>query len=227
MQFRDDGNGRFTLIATTDEDRLTLRRYAGQARVNKLVGSTGSLHIESITLKDDENTQDREDAERWRALLSSAMIAKKAAPLCKAAPSPSAEDCSYHWLHSERSMEPSIAQWVKGAGPGQVGAWLGIGEGGTISPAEMERRGWEYLGPVDGASRPRSKYLDDPEPAYLDGCGCRRCDTARKKAANIPIRTARFIVCETCGHKRCPHATDHRHACTGSNEPGQPGSDYE
>ena len=32
-------------------------------------------------------------------------------------------------------------------------------------------------------------------------------------------------ACE-CGNKRCPHATDHRHACTGSNEPGQPGSVY-
>jgi hypothetical protein len=35
-----------------------------------------------------------------------------------------------------------------------------------------------------------------------------------------------FIACETCGNKRCPHATDHRLACTGSNEPGQPGSRY-
>ena len=35
-----------------------------------------------------------------------------------------------------------------------------------------------------------------------------------------------MIVCETCGNKRCPHATDHRHQCTDSNERGQLGSIY-
>lgn len=34
----------------------------------------------------------------------------------------------------------------------------------------------------------------------------------------------RMILCSICGNKRCPHATDHRHACTNSNEYGQPGS---
>lgn len=33
-----------------------------------------------------------------------------------------------------------------------------------------------------------------------------------------------MYLCATCGNKRCPHATDCRHACTGSNEPGQRGS---
>jgi hypothetical protein len=37
----------------------------------------------------------------------------------------------------------------------------------------------------------------------------------------------RMFTCETCGNKRCPHATDHRLACTNSNEPGQKGSRYE
>jgi hypothetical protein len=36
----------------------------------------------------------------------------------------------------------------------------------------------------------------------------------------------RMILCATCGNKRCPHATDHRNACTNSNEPGQVGSSY-
>lgn len=35
-----------------------------------------------------------------------------------------------------------------------------------------------------------------------------------------------FVVCPTCGNKRCPRATDHLNACTGSNEPDQPGSIY-
>jgi ribosomal protein L37AE/L43A len=37
---------------------------------------------------------------------------------------------------------------------------------------------------------------------------------------------ARFIVCPECGNKRCPRASNHVLACTGSNEVGQLGSDY-
>ncbi|WP_175011184.1 hypothetical protein [Burkholderia lata] len=37
----------------------------------------------------------------------------------------------------------------------------------------------------------------------------------------------RMILCQTCGNKRCPHATNHLNACTGSNEPGQKGSSWE
>lgn len=36
----------------------------------------------------------------------------------------------------------------------------------------------------------------------------------------------RMIGCGTCGNKRCPKATNHELVCTGSNAPGQPGSDY-
>ncbi|MDQ0376522.1 hypothetical protein [Amycolatopsis thermophila] len=35
-----------------------------------------------------------------------------------------------------------------------------------------------------------------------------------------------MVVCPDCGNKRCPHATSHTRDCTGSNEPGQPGSQY-
>lgn len=35
-----------------------------------------------------------------------------------------------------------------------------------------------------------------------------------------------FMVCKTCGNKRCPKATDCVLDCTGSNEPGQAGSIY-
>lgn len=37
----------------------------------------------------------------------------------------------------------------------------------------------------------------------------------------------RMILCPDCGNKRCPKATDHKLACTHSNEPGQPGSRYQ
>ncbi len=67
-------------------------------------------------------------------------------------------------------------------------------------------------------------------------CGCLRCivewtrtDTeVRRQIREDPLSSPAimFIVCAICGNKRCPHATDHRHACTGSNAPGQPGSSY-
>lgn len=50
-------------------------------------------------------------------------------------------------------------------------------------------------------------------------CWCRTCRP-------VTISDMRFVVCPECGKKRCPHANDHRNACTGSNEPGQEGSAY-
>ena len=38
--------------------------------------------------------------------------------------------------------------------------------------------------------------------------------------------STRMIVCNQCGNKRCPHASDHKLDCTGSNESGQVGSIY-
>ena len=70
----------------------------------------------------------------------------------------------------------------------------------------------------------------------MSGCQCYRCtkEVVRERPApshelvlgNDP-RLMRMFLCETCGNKRCPHATDHRLDCTGSNEPGQKGSRYE
>lgn len=69
-------------------------------------------------------------------------------------------------------------------------------------------------------------------------CWCRRCEAAARPP--MPCVTGdgaftewflkhhapRFIVCPDCGNKRCPRATAHWLACTSSNDPGQPGSDY-
>lgn len=63
-------------------------------------------------------------------------------------------------------------------------------------------------------------------------CECHRCLRDRDEGEYIervflPAEGTRMIVCQQCGNKRCPHANDHRNACTGSNEPGQPGSAYQ
>ena len=70
----------------------------------------------------------------------------------------------------------------------------------------------------------------------MSECRCYRC--TKERIAKTPpkpdemfgghdMRMARMFLCATCGNKRCPHAADHRLACTDSNEPGQPGSLYE
>lgn len=61
--------------------------------------------------------------------------------------------------------------------------------------------------------------LSAPATTTPEQCWCRTCR---------PITQAdnRMVLCPDCGNKRCPKATDHRNACTGSNEPGQPGSSY-
>lgn len=53
----------------------------------------------------------------------------------------------------------------------------------------------------------------------IPGCSCLTCRP-------LTFSDSRFVVCPECGNKRCPHANDHRNACTGSNEPGQDGSAY-
>jgi hypothetical protein len=63
-------------------------------------------------------------------------------------------------------------------------------------------------------------------------CECHRCLEERNEQVvagegfSFPVSATRMILCPLCGNKRCPHANDHRHPCTHSNAPGQPGSAY-
>lgn len=67
----------------------------------------------------------------------------------------------------------------------------------------------------------------------MGDCPCFRCTKERcavdpgELMFGQPVAMMRMFLCETCGNKRCPHAADHRHACTGSNAAGQRGSLYE
>jgi len=59
----------------------------------------------------------------------------------------------------------------------------------------------------------------------ITGCGCWTCVEAIVSKRPWPDNLMfPFIVCDTCGNKRCPHAEQHDLICTGSNEPGQPGA---
>lgn len=58
-------------------------------------------------------------------------------------------------------------------------------------------------------------------------CGkCHYCLDGVRDGNKLPITLTTMILCSICGNKRCPHATDHRLACNGSNDPNQPGSIY-
>ena len=60
-------------------------------------------------------------------------------------------------------------------------------------------------------------------------CGaCHRCleGVESPHIPGFPILATRMVLCPTCGNKRCPKASDHRLACSGSNEPGQASSVY-
>lgn len=63
------------------------------------------------------------------------------------------------------------------------------------------------------------KIFAERDALNTPDCWCRTCRP-------ITLTDMRFVVCPDCGNKRCPHANDHRNACTGSNEPGQEGSAY-
>jgi hypothetical protein len=80
----------------------------------------------------------------------------------------------------------------------------------------------------------RRKYKDLPEYKYV-GCPCYKCLEADYNSLPREERTELIfwhpvwlmILCETCRNKRCPKASDHLLACSGSNEAGQVGSLYE
>jgi hypothetical protein len=60
-----------------------------------------------------------------------------------------------------------------------------------------------------------------------ENCGrCYNCLKGKVDEDGFPVVITRMIVCNICGNKRCPHATDHNLACTKSNKAGQPGSRY-
>ena len=59
-------------------------------------------------------------------------------------------------------------------------------------------------------------------------CECHACIKEFKiESDGWPLSTMHMILCPKCGNKRCPHASDHRNACTDSNDVGQDGSIYQ
>lgn len=85
-------------------------------------------------------------------------------------------------------------------------------------PAEVRaslddcRKEWDAA--VRAAPAPASVLA----PARLmSACWCATCRP-------VTLLDSRMVLCPTCGNKRCPRASNHRHYCSGSNESGQRGS---
>jgi hypothetical protein len=60
-------------------------------------------------------------------------------------------------------------------------------------------------------------------------CGCITCSAADAddyERLTGDLLFPLFVVCPDCGNKRCPKASHHDNACTGSNGAGQSGSVY-
>ncbi|MDM3328703.1 hypothetical protein OGX69_12765 [Citrobacter sp. Cb130] len=88
----------------------------------------------------------------------------------------------------------------------------------------LEIRGNKPLGWVKDAMREsydacRASMLQTGNSPVTPVCWCSTCRP-------VTMNDMRFVVCPECGNKRCPRASDHNNACTGSNDPGQVSSAY-
>ena len=97
----------------------------------------------------------------------------------------------------------------------------------TLAPPELARI-WSDIAALEAHASQvddRLTELRAERVAAMTSCGCFTCLDKPDAGWRNPI-LVRFIVCPKCGNKRCPRATNHEHACTKSNEPGQSGSRY-
>jgi len=67
------------------------------------------------------------------------------------------------------------------------------------------------------------QQLGASQPAVKSCGNCHKCLKGVTENG-WPVTSQRMIICSACHNKRCPKASDHELECTGSNEPGQPGS---
>lgn len=129
----------------------------------------------------------------------------------------------FHWLRVayEAGNSPAIpdgwAMMPKEPAPGMINAWLS-------EVANFRGHAAGYRAALAAAPDFReivnsstNNFRENAETSTK--CWCHTCRP-------VTISDMRFVVCPECGNKRCPKANDHRHSCTGSNEPGQEGSAY-
>ena len=109
------------------------------------------------------------------------------------------------------AMQAAIDKWGQPAQAAEPVAWLDPWTGTKVTT--------DY----DAYGKHGIPLYTTPQPVAREPqCWCLTC---RPMRFEDPY-SIRMALCPTCGNKRCPKANDHRNTCTGSNEPGQPGSAY-
>ncbi|WP_338815904.1 hypothetical protein WCO32_13695 [Enterobacter hormaechei] len=172
-------------------------------------------HPSEVTLVRPEDDEQAEGA-HWSGWSCQALYAAPPAPVSDSLLSEllsiakRAADEADEFAHAEfsdDSMEHSaaIADWERRAAMLQ-------GAENAESPTTMQ------TAPSLDSSQIIAESPSGNSPVIPD-CSCGTCRP-------VTFTDSRFVVCSECGNKRCPHANDHRNACTGSNEPGQEGSAY-
>jgi len=120
------------------------------------------------------------------------------------------------WIRHLLSLEQAITQ------PEQEPVWCGCGDG--IVADDGAKCGVCVMQLQNQIERLKAQPEQDPV-----GCECHRCikeKDLREWFGLWPLSATKMILCPECGNKRCPKASDHRLACTGSNDVGQEGSIY-
>ncbi|MDM3084351.1 MULTISPECIES: hypothetical protein [Citrobacter] len=114
----------------------------------------------------------------------------------------------------------ALVTWVKDRKPFQPAQLVPEEVSWEDVPEEITEDNMEVaLAWAHGFNHCRTAMLQAGNPPATPDCWCRTCRP-------VTMNDMRFVVCPDCGNKRCPHANDHRNACTGSNEHGQAGSAY-
>lgn len=162
-----------------------------------------SVPDEIPKLKDGRGYKYVKDGVRYSVNYASGWNACRAAML-QAEPVSNSDELPLDYLQGRKDGLEWAAQMAEANHP-QTGDWL---YDDPIELARAIRKGPDMPTSQDGNS-----------PVTPD-CWCHTCRP-------VTMSDMRFVVCPDCGNKRCPHANDHRHACTGSNEPGQEGSAYQ
>lgn len=91
------------------------------------------------------------------------------------------------------------------------------GIGFFVGTSEPELAFIVQIGPWTITMGAHYAYKPKPAPPPLTA-------SARTGWLDADADTRHMVVCKTCGFKRCPGVNGH--PCTGSNEPGQPGSNF-
>lgn len=123
-------------------------------------------------------------------------------------------------MMNQQEMNDYIEKWI----PELARDFADARTGGHIY---MDGPGGPLPSEIVRARRFLQRYMK--ELAYHDGretpCPCYTCQEPHFPTIYLRYQLS-MILCEICGNKRCPHATNHIYECSHSNELGQIGSRY-